>query len=116
MLGELPNVDRYEASLENAVVSRWHLVFVVAVLAAMTLPSFSSALPANPQRPFNVQTCEEAKARFREALTGSPLISLQENIDVTALARDWTDRLCGPTVVQEILAEFEETKNCNHTK
>lgn len=87
----------------------------IALLTAMMVPSQALAFPPDPQRPFEVENCSDAKLRFQEALAGSPLISEEEMTIVTATARAWTERLCGPEAVQEILTEFE-SKNCSKLK
>jgi len=86
----------------------------LALFIAVTLPNHGFAIPPDPQRPFEGTTCAEAKLRFCEALAGSPLISPQEMKEVMARAREWTERLCGPDVVQNILTEFE-TKDCTQS-
>ncbi|MGJ8616224.1 MAG: hypothetical protein ACSHWS_05240 [Sulfitobacter sp.] len=83
----------------------------LALLIAVTLPTYGFAMPTDPQRPFEGSSCADAKMRFREALTGSPLISKEEMKDVVARAREWTERLCGSDIVQEIQTEFK-TKDC----
>ena len=87
----------------------------MAMLLCIVIPSHAFAVPPDPQRPFDVSTCADAKQRFREALSGSPLISATEMAEVTALARDWTKRLCGPEAVKEIITDFEN-KDCKKTK
>lgn len=81
---------------------------ILTVLMAGLVPRPVHALPADPQRPFDITSCADAKLRFREALAGSPLISDAEMAIVVATARDWTEKLCGPDVVQEIMTEFDE--------
>jgi len=55
----------------------------------------ASALPRNPERPFNEQTCAEARARYDEAMRGSPLISRKRISEVAEEARQSMIRLCG---------------------
>lgn len=88
---------------------------IMALLICTVLPDDGLAVPPDPQRPFEVSNCADAKQRFREALLGSPLISDAEMAEVTALARNWTERLCGPEAVTEIITELER-KDCNKTK
>jgi hypothetical protein len=68
---------------------------LVAGLTMSSLAGAALALPPNPQRAFEAQTCAEAQARHAEAEAGSPLISQAENAAVLAQAVAQMRRLCG---------------------
>jgi hypothetical protein len=72
------------------------LAGVCGSLLAGLLSGPGLALPPDPQRPFDAMTCKAARIRYHEALTGSPLISANENADVLALAKAQLLQLCGP--------------------
>lgn len=55
----------------------------------------ASALPRNPERPFTEKTCEEARARYDEAMRGSSLVSPERNAELAEEARQAMIRLCG---------------------
>lgn len=81
--------------------------FVLALLAGCIFFSENAiALPANPQRPLESQTCDAAKIRLYEALGGSPLISKNEISETIFIARNWVDQLCGPDITHKIMAEI----------
>lgn len=68
---------------------------LMAGLAMSSLAGAALALPPDPQRAFEAQTCAEAQARHAEAEAGSPLISQAENAAVLAQAVAQMRRLCG---------------------
>lgn len=69
-------------------------VTALALVLVMSAPS-SQALPADPLRPFEAETCDEARARLHEARQASSLISDQENAEALRLAQEQVLRLCG---------------------
>lgn len=64
------------------------------------------ALPPDPQRPFSATTCDAAMSRLEEALIGNPLISDVEMAEVTMLARQQAERLCGSDAVAKMMTGF----------
>lgn len=68
---------------------------VALILAMLTGVPAMSTTPANPERPMNARTCEEARTRLREAERGSSLISRKQNREIVAKARAQVERLCG---------------------
>lgn len=109
-------VDNHYKTARPGAQRQWFCsAKIMALLICMVLPDDGFAVPPDPQRSIEVSTCAEAKQRFREALRGSPLISAAEMAEATALARNWTKRLCGPEGVTETITEFE-SKDCNKTK
>ena len=67
----------------------------VALLGALVFTEPVLAIPVNPERPLSERTCKEAEKRLREAETGSPLVSKQENLKILELARKTAEQLCG---------------------
>lgn len=70
-------------------------LFAVSLIVMGSMTENASALPRNPERPLSEKTCAEAKARYEEALTGSPLVSRERNAELAELARQSMIRLCG---------------------
>ena len=54
----------------------------------------AQALPPDPQRAFEAQSCAEAQIRYREAVRGSPLISPAEATTALRRAALQLARLC----------------------
>ena len=83
---------------------------IAILMLGVLLPAMTTALPADPQRPFDATDCNAAKVRLGEALLGSPLISNAEIAQVLAVVRDGTERLCGPDVTQKVIDTFNVKK------
>lgn len=67
----------------------------LSLIAMGTMTHNATALPRNPERPFGETTCAEARARYDEALKGSPLVSRARNAELLEQARQSMTRLCG---------------------
>ncbi len=74
-------------------VAIWQLS--IGLIVVGTMSQNASALPRNPERPFGEKTCAEARARYEEAMLGSPLVSRKRNSELAEQARQSMIRLCG---------------------
>jgi len=79
---------RQNDGMHRALWGVWPAALILTVAPAL-------ALPPDPQRAMEAGTCEAAKARYREAQSGSPLISPAENAAVLARAAEQMRQLCG---------------------
>lgn len=82
----------YEAHLSLFRIVR---LLGVCTIAMGPMSENASALPRNPERPFTEKTCEEARARYDEAMRGSSLVSPERNAELAEEARQAMIRLCG---------------------
>lgn len=74
----------------HAIVIR--LVYVGALSGL--LAGMAVAMPADPTRPLEAQSCSVAQARLTEARMGSPLLSADERAHVLRVALADVARLC----------------------
>lgn len=79
---------------------------LLALVIGGVFPMAASAMPPDPQRPFQATTCDGAKARLEESLGGSSLISAEEMTEVIVTAGEWVTRLCGPDIAEEMMNGF----------
>lgn len=67
---------------------------MVGVFAFLFWATPAMSILPNPERPMDAKTCDEAKARLKEAEQGSPLVSKERNLELVAEARAQVERLC----------------------
>lgn len=72
------------------------VVVALAVVAMATLGTRAFALPPDPMRPLEAETCDVAQARLAEARLGSPLVSAETNAEIVVEAEARVERLCAP--------------------
>jgi len=70
------------------------ITVVLAVIALSGAVSSAAALPPDPMRPLEAETCDAAQARLAEARSGSPLVSAQTNAEILLEAEAQVERLC----------------------
>ena len=81
-----------------AFIMKRHDRIYIPLLAFMTQVEVDMSyarMPPNPERPIKAATCEEARARVREASIGNPLISEDANQEHLKRALAEAQRLCG---------------------
>ena len=102
----------------------WRLL-AFCVWTAFALPAAWATSPPNAERLFTARTCKDALARVREAATGNPGISADENRTHLMAAIGEAERIClapakkgrqGSGATVEAVAASRSTLKCNRLR
>ena len=91
---------------EFKTLYRLRFALFATLIFGLAGPETAGALPSNPQRPNDAQTCDQAIDRLHEDLQGSSLISEAEMAEVVILATEKTIEMCGPDAARSIIIKF----------